>query len=144
MYYGLAIEYSQDLNLQIFRIEYKSVYRKYYSNNGNQVYADTGQSYFDAFGINYKSFHVKPRLGVGYHLNRYFILKGGLTYTVAYIENGYKWDEGYGTDEYPDFYPSSRFFAGNLSLFIGLKIKLFKGKKRKDEQIPAPKIQEID
>ena len=68
-----------------------------------------------------KSFYFKPSVAAVYRLGERLCLRGGLSTALSYVEEGYLGDEEYGNYY---LYPSSRFTAGDLVLFLGIRLEV--------------------
>jgi hypothetical protein len=117
---------SADYSL-LFRIETQSDAMSYYQNNGHRVYSEiTGQGSFQAFGIRYSAFCVKPKIAVEWEVKSPLSVRIGLSYPVSRVEKGSYFTEN-NYDNSITFYPSKRFWAGNAILDAMVSLGLGKG-----------------
>jgi hypothetical protein len=123
----IAGSYGRAYYSQYFRIETISITNNYYQNNGNLVYSEkNSQGSFDVFGIRYSANCLKPALAVEWELTSPLSARVGLAYPVTIIEKGQYFTEN--SDSYSDnYYPSGRFWAGNVVLDASISLSFWKG-----------------
>ena len=104
-----------------------SVTTNYYQKNGHLVYSESNnQGSFDVFGIRYSAFCFKPGVAIERDLASPLSVRIGLAYPISLIEKGAYFTERY--DDYSTtYYPSNRFWAGNVVLDAGISLNFGKG-----------------
>lgn len=117
---------------QYFRIETKSITTDYFQNDGNRVYSETNnQGSFEVFGIRYSANCFKPSVAIEWDLRPPLSAHIGLACPVALIEKGVHFTENdYYNDYASIYYPSKRFWTGNVVLSAGIRLRFIKGGTR--------------
>ncbi len=115
---------------QYFRIETISITTDYFQNNGHLVYSEkNGQGSFDVFGIRYIANYFKPAAAIEWTLKSPLSARIGLAYPVSLIEKGEYFTDH--SDDYSNtYYPSSRFWAGNVILDASISLNFGKGGRK--------------
>jgi hypothetical protein len=114
---------------QYFRIETTSITTTYHQNGGHLVYTETNnQGSFEVFGIRYRAYCFKPAVGAEWDCKPPLSFRTGLAYPISLIEKGVYFTENNPYDCYAStYYPSKRFWAGNVVLDAGVSINFGKG-----------------
>ena len=146
--YGIGLSYAVPINnrlrliiagsfgsayySQYFRIETTSITTSYYQNDGHLVYTGTDdRGSFEVFGIRYSANCFKPSVAAEWKLRSPLSVGIGLSYPVSLIEKGVYFTGNDPYDYYAStYYPSKRFWAGNVALDAGVRINLGKGGNR--------------
>jgi hypothetical protein len=112
---------------QYFRVETVSITTNYYQNNGHLIYSEkNGQGSFDVFGIRYIANCFKPAMAIEWDLKSPLSARIGLAYPISLIEKGEYFTEN--SDNYSTaYYPSSRFWAGNVTIDASISLNFGKG-----------------
>jgi hypothetical protein len=117
---------------QYFRVETTSITTGYYQNDGHLVYTGTdNRGSFEVFGIRYSANCFKPAVAAEWNLKSPLSVRFGLSYPISLIEQGVYFTGNDSYDYYSStYYPSKRFWAGNVSFDAGVRISLGKGGNR--------------
>jgi hypothetical protein len=109
-----------------FTIDQISSTLSHQQRNGHVVYTEKEQPEFETFSVRYHSFVLQPQLYIARRMTPQISFNAGVSCPLSYLEKGVSSDRSYYDIEY---YPSSRFIAGNIAFSAGIAIHFTRGEE---------------